>query len=233
MKTVQVSGLTIQQGVLPASNVQLSSTSNILGDTAAQNTLSVTFDPVSTMDPSGKGKIQIGVPFWYKVGETGELMYSPSARDKCSSDCMTVTYSQLIDEAINVHYEDMKDECLLGTPITIQCKQFYNPITPTMWSGFSVTIFDGALESRIISATEDAVEFDATSYAAMIMPVDSFYVDPSNTMIASYSMWTFTLDVNIPLEHGCWIKFYLPPDFDYIRDNMEASGIFIKPSLER
>ena len=57
MKTVQVSGLTIQQGVMPTANVKLSSSSNILGDKAAQNTLSVTFEPVTTMDPSGKGKI--------------------------------------------------------------------------------------------------------------------------------------------------------------------------------
>ena len=145
---------------------------------------------------------------------------------------MTVTSSQLVDEEINVHYEAMKAECLIGTPITISCKQFYNPITPTVWSGFSVTIFDGALESRIISVTENPVDFDATSYKPMVMPVDSFYVDPSNTTIASFSMWTFTLDVNIPLEHGCWIKFYLPPDFRYNLTNMEASGIFIKPSLD-
>lgn len=57
MKTVQVSGLTIQQGVMPTANVKLSSSSDILGDKAAQNTLSVTFEPVTTMDPSGKGKI--------------------------------------------------------------------------------------------------------------------------------------------------------------------------------
>lgn len=63
----------------------------------------------------------------------------------------------------------------------------------------------------------------------MIMPASSFIVDPFNTMISTYSTWTLSLKVNIPLEEECYIKIYLPADFGYRTDQMQASGIFIKP----
>jgi hypothetical protein len=43
------------------------------------------------MAPGGSGKIEIGLPNWYSVGNTNVLAYDPEALNKCKSDCMTIT----------------------------------------------------------------------------------------------------------------------------------------------
>lgn len=85
---------------------------------------------------------------------------------------------------------------------------------------------------RTIEQTVDELKFDATQLKPIIMPVSSFTVDPTNSMISTYSTWSLSLQVNIPLQTECYIKIYLPPDLDYRRENMQASGIFIKPNLD-
>ena len=89
-------------------------------------------------------------------------MYSPTATNRCSSDCFRVTYSGLVNAAINIEYEQMLPQCISGAEITITCSQFYNPITPEEWSGFSITTYDNQLESRIIEQTVGDLKFDAT-----------------------------------------------------------------------
>jgi hypothetical protein len=79
MMTVSVPGLTIQQDTIPVSSVVLSSNIKTLGSTTANTTLNVTWTPKTTMDPSGKGLIQIGVPLWYNISGTGQSMYSTAA----------------------------------------------------------------------------------------------------------------------------------------------------------
>jgi hypothetical protein len=150
MQTKSVQGPTILQDTLDSNSVSLSSSSNILGTTVATNALSVTFTPKTTMSPDGKGTVQIGVPMWWQIGITGERMYSPTATNKCTSSCMDITLSKLQDASILVEYSDMKQSCISKAPITITCKQFYNPITPEIWEGFQVTIYDSEADSRII-----------------------------------------------------------------------------------
>lgn len=142
LATVPIDGITILQDTMPATSVKVGSNTNILGNSIATNTLSVTFTPKTRMSPNGKGTIHVGVPYWYKIGTTGERMYSATAENKCSSTCMTVTYSKLQGGTVVINYEDMKNGCMQGSEITINCKQFYNPITPDLWPGFSVTIYD-------------------------------------------------------------------------------------------
>jgi hypothetical protein len=35
------------------------------------------------MAPGGAGKIEIGIPNWYVVGSTNELMYNPESLNEC------------------------------------------------------------------------------------------------------------------------------------------------------
>ena len=63
------------------------------------------------------------------------------------------------------------------------------------------------------------------------MPTTSFIVDPTNTEVSTYSVWTMSLKVNIPLMPHCWIEMFLPPEFGYDRDTMLASGMFMRESL--
>jgi len=49
-------------------------------------------------------------------------------------------------------------------------------------------------------------------------------------MVATYSMWTLTVAVNVPLEQECYIQFYLPSEFAYKYTSIYASGIFELPS---
>lgn len=65
----------------------------------------------------------------------------------------------------------------------------------------------------------------------MIMPVNSFIIDPADNTISTSSTWTLSLSVNIPMEKVCYIRFFLPAEFTYNPIDMHASGIFIKPDL--
>lgn len=121
---------------MPTSNVALVTSSNRLGNTTSSNYLNVTFTPSTTMAPDGKGTIEIGVPYWYILQQTGERMYNPTASNKCASSCMKITSSGLEGSAIQIKYDNMVESCIKGTPITISCRQFYNPITPEVWTGF-------------------------------------------------------------------------------------------------
>lgn len=57
-------------------------------------------------------------------------MYNPTASNKCSSSCMKITSSALENDVIRIKYDNMVQSCIKGVPITISCRQFYNPITP-------------------------------------------------------------------------------------------------------
>lgn len=58
---------------------------------------------------------------------------------------MRITRSKLEGAFIHIDYSDMADPCLKDSPITITCKHFYNPITPEVWPGFSIEIYDSEI----------------------------------------------------------------------------------------
>ena len=94
------------------------------------------------MCPEGAGKIEIEVPTWYVVGNTAEYMYNPTANDRCSSSCMRVSNSEIVNDRIIINYDSMIPDCIEGTLIEIQCRNFYNPIVPKKTYGFNVFIYD-------------------------------------------------------------------------------------------
>jgi hypothetical protein len=56
---VSVPAVTVQQLTMPTANIQIMSSSNVLGEQTPSNTLTVTFKPATTMAPGGAGSIDI------------------------------------------------------------------------------------------------------------------------------------------------------------------------------
>jgi hypothetical protein len=75
----------------------LSSSSDVLGTQTSTNELVIEFTPETTMAPKGSGTITLEMPPWYSSSGTDVTMYNPEATDKCSSDCMKITSSGLIE----------------------------------------------------------------------------------------------------------------------------------------
>ena len=208
-------------------NVVLASSSNRLGNRTNSNSLIVTFKPTTTMAPSGEGTIMIGIPYQYYLTTTGQRMYSTTADDKCSSPCFNVKESTFQSDRIKIVYDQMVNECIKGTEIAITCRQFYNPVVPEPKNGFFIITQDSEGEPRPIEEIQNVV-LDATNFLPAIIPIKNFEVGPRNATIQTYSEWTFSLKVNIPIDKGCWIEIFLPPDFVYKPYKIYASGIFMK-----
>ena len=183
------------------------------------------------MAPNGKGSIELQIPEWYEVGTTGEYMYNPTAENRCKSSCMHIYESKLVNGRILIMYDQMTQACIRNTQILIECRAFYNPIVPKVWGGFNLYIYDGEVDQEPIEITNNDLTFDATNFSPAIIPVSNFGIEPANSMIATYSTWTITVDVNIPLEKECYLRFFVPPEFIYNPLDMQASGIFLKEDL--
>jgi hypothetical protein len=99
---------------LPIENIKMSTSSNVLGDKTSANTLTFSWTPKTTMNPSGAGSITMEMPFWYKIKDTGVYMYDSVAKNKCSSTCMQVTASELSNSLILIKYDNMLESCIKG-----------------------------------------------------------------------------------------------------------------------
>lgn len=180
------------------------------------------------MAPGGSGKIEIGMPDWYVVGSTNELMYNPESLNECTSTCMTITSSILQVGYMNIRYENMPASCIKGTKIEIKCTSFYNPIWQDKWYGFFVNLYDN--EQPIYKPIEksDSTPFlDATAYLPSPIPIDKFWVTPSDPTVNTVSEWTMYLEPSVPMQVECYIKLYMPRDFTFNLDSIESSGIFL------
>jgi hypothetical protein len=94
---------------------------------------------------------------------------------------MKITSSGLnTNGAISIEYANMIPSCITGAPITISCRQFYNPVEPRIWQGFS--------EKRIIEQSKEDAFLDATNFLPATIPTMS--VDPTNLMVHTFSKWT-------------------------------------------
>jgi|LauGreDrversion4_2_1035121.scaffolds.fasta_scaffold30695_5 hypothetical protein len=213
MSSVKIASLTTSPAFLPSNRISIYSSSNILSDTDPSNTLSVTFTPSTTMAPGGAGKIELGIPLWYEVGSTSALMYNPESLHACSSSCMQITSSILQVEYLNILYTDMLPECISGTPITINCTSFFNPIWQDRWYGFYVNTFDNEAPSfKAIERSDFTPFLDATQYLPARIPIDNFFVEPADTIVNTISEWTLQLSMTSPLMQECYIKIYWPTD---------------------
>lgn len=64
-----------------------------------------------------------------------------------------------------------------------------------------------------------------------MIPNSEFKINPSNSSVATFSQWTLSLTVTVPISTQCYIRFYLPQDLVYDPQTILASGIFMKPDL--
>lgn len=107
------------------------------------------------MAPGGAGRIDLKIPYWYYVDNTGDYMYNPTATNKCSSDCMDIysSFLSISDGSIQMLYANMPDSCIKGKEIIIKCRQFYNPVEPRKWDGFQFTTYDNEAVIAVIEQT--------------------------------------------------------------------------------
>lgn len=59
---------------------------------------------------------------------------------------MRIFYSQLQNDKIVIRYDNMVPSCISGTEIVITCRQFFNPITPDIITGFSLSTYDDEID---------------------------------------------------------------------------------------
>ena len=149
--TKQLPNLTIKVAELPAANVLLTTTDTSVASSKSSNQLIVKFTPSKTLSRTGSGRIDIGVPDWWKIGQTAGEMYNAALTNKCYCDSMTITYSKLNNGFIEIHYQDMIKQYWTDTPLEIKCKGFRNPIVPKVTGGFSITTYDS---NRALKAIE-------------------------------------------------------------------------------
>lgn len=87
---------------------------------------------------------------------------------------------------IQINYNSMTTTALKGVPITVTCRGFYNPIVPTIVSGFSVTTLDGERIQKVIEYSKD-ISLDASKYSPAIIDISTLSVVPTNTTVNTYS----------------------------------------------
>ncbi len=66
---------------MPTSNIKLSSSSTVIGDSSPAVELTIRFTPYFTTSKLGRGEISLVIPTWFdKVGKTN-MMYNERDRD--------------------------------------------------------------------------------------------------------------------------------------------------------
>jgi len=125
-------------------------------------------------------------------------------------------YSSYLETDIIMKYDQMLEECLIGKEIVINCRGYYNPNVPEPLNGFKLRVFDSEDSEGLIMETEDdSLILEATPYTPALIPDRNFILNPTFFTVATYSGWTMSLLVNIPMTYGCFIKWYLPVEFKY------------------
>ena len=88
---------------------------------------------------------------------------------------------------MTVSYSAVEADFFVGKTIKISCKGFKNPITPTIWGGFGIDLFDN--EDNYISSSYKDVTFDATNFSPVILPSSNFKASMGDSTVGSYSTW--------------------------------------------
>lgn len=79
---------------MPSDNVKLESSSQVLGDSDPNVTLTIQVTPIFLVSKTGKGMIQLKIPYWYRVGNKNNMMFNEQDRDSCTSDDFFVESSR-------------------------------------------------------------------------------------------------------------------------------------------
>ena len=99
---------------------------------------------------------------------------------------MTVDSSNADDikSSIFIRYSGMPEDKWTGKEITVECAGFLNPITPKVWSGFSITTYDGERQPNQIDSTEldpaqMKIGIDTSLYTPAIIAQSGLSINPS------------------------------------------------------
>jgi hypothetical protein len=104
----------------------------------------------------------------------------------------------------------MTQACINGSPITITCPGFYNPIYQDKWYGFYVYIYDNEASYQPISKSDLEPSLDATKFEPYSIPPSSFSITPLDKTVNTFSEWTITLTPKLPMMQECYIRIYIP-----------------------
>ena len=123
---------------VPAANFQISSSSDILGDSDPQNTVTFKYLPASTTSKDGKGIISIRLPNWYNVQGKRNMMFSEKAQNTCEAgidpdtgapDMRIISSTpDVFSTSLIIRYDQMDPQKIAGSELVIKCKGFKNPI---------------------------------------------------------------------------------------------------------
>ena len=79
---------------MPESNIEISSSSNVLGYSKLDNAVTFKFTPVYTSSPTKNGLIVIDFPSWYEVAGSLNMMFNELMVNSCSSPDMRILASK-------------------------------------------------------------------------------------------------------------------------------------------
>jgi hypothetical protein len=117
-----------------------------IGYQGEDNQLVINFKPATTFDPTGKGMIQVKMPYRWKTTIDNRPYFVPpgDGTTACESTCFTVDTDVWddIQNTLTISYSRMLSSCLKTTN-EIKCKGFKNPISKGKFSGFTINTFDG------------------------------------------------------------------------------------------
>ena len=126
----------------------------------------------------------------------------------------------------------MTEACIKGSPITITCDGYRNPIYQDQWYGYSVEFYDAEANPKL---TEKSIStfLDATAYEPFKMAPNALSLNPQDNTINKESQWYISLQPGLPMNEECYIKILLPTDLEYQFNYVEPSGIFLDQGLSQ
>lgn len=80
------------------SNIEISSSSNIIGYSGLDNAVTFKFTPSYSTSPTKNGRIVIDFPLWFDVADDLNMMFNRFAKNTCTSTDFNVisSYANLI-----------------------------------------------------------------------------------------------------------------------------------------
>jgi len=70
---------------MPDSNIKITSSSKVLGDSNPAVEMTLKFKPALSTSKSGRGMIQLVIPYWFNVLNKLNMMFNELDRNSCSS----------------------------------------------------------------------------------------------------------------------------------------------------
>jgi hypothetical protein len=162
-------------------------------------------------------------------------MFDPTNSSPCSSDCFTVvTGGQTWDPLNNLlvlTYTKMSASCISGSPITIRCPGFKNPIYKTVWTGFKINTLDGDSVPSSLIETSVNIGLNSTQFTPYVMnQAEDFLINPTSQIINTASLWSFAITMDFPLLQQCLVKIIFPDDLSFAVSSVEGLGFMMPAS---